>query len=551
MPTDISVPATATLNNTDMVMPTLQPQPQSLMSSPLIGSPSSQTMPYMFHAGGTYTHSSSPSQLLTDQTTVSKQLRAKLVTAFLEPKRNPYRFHTGHGRTLVSTAATSNSSTGSPKLVPKKSSLPTAAVGVATVPGPFPKRRSAAFNSLLSTANGVHLRAKSWAFSGSDKGANDRMFGFDEETGDEQAADEAANRRNSEQPVEETGHQDVFSFHPSGILTLHRCWVSVATRRREGTRVVETRELNVGEEDVAEWRLVRGPDWGEVRVVMEPPKKDLDLVSKAPHPSAKLRRSGSTSSCTSLASNNGIPHTSAAGANGGGLWLANAELATYYVHDTPLWLSPQFSFQTYVPKDYDLAVHEGRVPNTSRVVIRREVPEPYGNKAGSKGRKGRSVDEDAELKAMQTQLGGGGGGNNNPFTPGRSPVGGKRLSSSAGATTGGLTMTKPMMNRVPSLSFEDAYLVNMGGGLTMTGTNISGYSPPTSLYPTSIYPTMKHKSNEDLIRFEEGDTGTSYDDDVAVAELGVEMANAHMTFGNGTDVFSPDGDNEVEFPSDS
>ncbi|RUS18593.1 hypothetical protein BC937DRAFT_88583 [Endogone sp. FLAS-F59071] len=565
MPNDATTPGAAATNNPDIN--SMTPQPPSIMASPILGSPFSQ--PYGIGAAFSPIQSSSPpynDQIFTSST--AKPPRAKLATAFLEPSRTPY----------AGTATNGAASTAKPPVVKAKKSPLSGAAATSSVSTPAPafnqmRRLSPSFTSLLSTtvsaASGVHQRARTWAFSGSDRGAGDRVFGFDEEAGDDPAVEEGSQRRNSESAAEETGYQDLLSFHPGGMLTLHRCWVGIGpTRRREGSRVIESKELIVWEEDVAEWKVVRGAEWEEVKVPMEvgcaAPRKDSDF-SKPFHAGTKLRRSNSGSSLNSFISTNGTSLNGAPGTHGGHLWLANAEISTYFANDVPLWQSPQFSFQTYVSEGYQDAVRVGRMPETKRVVIRREVPEPYGSRSGRIAGKGRETlgergegggedgeenDADAEgalaelqeniSKAMQTQLDNG----NHPFAPGRSPGVPKRLSSSAGATTGGLTMTKPMMNRVPSHSFEDAYLVNMGSGLTMTSTNVSGYSPPPSIHP-AMSPRI-HASNESLlIQFDDTGAASFIGGTAGPGDAGI------MGLGEDINVFSPDGDNEVEFPSDS
>lgn len=279
MPTDATTPGAAATNNPDIN--SITPQPPSIMASPILGSPSSQTMQYGMH-GAAFSPIQSPSQPYNELTSsTTKPLRAKLATAFLEPSRTPYLFHTGHGRSLVPASASVNGAAGTakpPVAKAKKSPLSgaTASSSVTTPAPPFNQMRrlSPTFTSLLSTtvsaASGVHQRARTWAFSGSDRGAGDRVFGFDEETGDDPAVEEGSQKKNGESAAEEIGYQDLLSFHPGGTLTLHRCWVGIgATKRREGSRVIETKELIVWEEDVAEWKVVRRAEWEEVKISME------------------------------------------------------------------------------------------------------------------------------------------------------------------------------------------------------------------------------------------------------------------------------------------
>lgn len=86
----------------------------------------------------------------------------------------------------------------------------------------------------------------------------------------------------------------------------------------------------------------------------------------------------------------------------------------------------------------------------------------------------------------------------------------------------------------------------MGGGLTVTSTNVSGYSPPPSLHP-AISPRIRADNENLLIQFDDTGAasfigGTAGPGDAGIIGLGL---------GEDINVFSPDGDNEVEFPSDS
>lgn len=143
-----------------------------------------------------------------------------------------------------------------------------------------------------------------------------------------------------------------------------------------------------------------------------------------------------------------------------------------------------------------------------------------------------------------------------------SPVGSKRMSSSAGNTS---QQYRPSAERVPSLSFEDAYLINMGGGATgfettgsMPGT---GFTPPTSTsYSSPKGDKESALQNSSLIRFDDDELlNASMDlsekdineDDAVQVVAENPSRDMYNPILQGDQVFSPDGDNEVAYPSDS
>jgi hypothetical protein len=139
---------------------------------------------------------------------------------------------------------------------------------------------------------------------------------------------------------------------------------------------------------------------------------------------------------------------------------------------------------------------------------------------------------------------------------GSSPIGTKRISSSAG---NGSHSSRPTTDRVPSLSFEDAYLISMGGGATgfeHTGGHGNGFSPPSHTIHKSIEDdSADPMEGSSLIRFDDDEVVSAdfdMDDKDAVQVVAENFPQgAYNTILQGDQVFSPDGDNEVAYPSDS
>jgi hypothetical protein len=203
---------------------------------------------------------------------------------------------------------------------------------------------------------------------------------------------------NLESKQEDIGYQDLLSFHPAGILTLHRVWMegvvvgehdnfSNQGSNQESSNLITmagtplagsaAAVANVGRvlvggattvvggitgiakkeagsldmitnyDDVAEWQLVRGNNWAEVKKTFEAPKQSI--VGDV-----SVRKD----------SNN--------------KWLANAEIITHTSSrislPPPLWTSPQFTFQTFIPGHKE-TIREGEVPRSKKIEARRDVVE--------------------------------------------------------------------------------------------------------------------------------------------------------------------------------
>lgn len=114
----------------------------------------------------------------------------------------------------------------------------------------------------------------------------------------------------------------------------------------------------------------------------------------------------------------------------------------------------------------------------------------------------------------------------------------KWLSSSANAAmNGGVPSPSPssvnnksFLDKNSSVSFEDAYLIHMG----------SGPSPEPSMH--------NHQNNMEqssLIKFDDDDNNDDKEEEEDIIRLEDDLDLVQK------DVYSPDGDNEVEYPSES
>ncbi|KAG0267750.1 Breast carcinoma amplified sequence 3 [Actinomortierella ambigua] len=224
--------------------------------------------------------------------------------------------------------------------------------------------------------------------------------------------------------------QDIYVFNPLGMLTLHRCWItSTKSKRTYNGRVVETLELVLAPEDVAEWTLNRGSDWAPV-------KRSLMSSSSTPQRSS-LTMPPLRSNKSPIRGSNAASGAAAAVTNS--RWLAHAEITTYDngihsgwrghypllsqssangtsggqsggAHSTQyagltmmliqpqhlLWKSPQFTFQTYVDSAAQ-AQHqliEGQMPATRTLDFRRGITIVPGGKDGSNNRGSQYTDLD-------------------------------------------------------------------------------------------------------------------------------------------------------------
>ena len=306
------------------------------------------------------------------------------------------------------------------------------------------------------------------------------VFGFDEEY------DDAAKMMN-----DEVGYQDIYTFHPDGVLTLFRCWVTkVAVKKRENGRNMEKLDLSLKKESVAEWKVARSSDWEQVKTVIhhnEPKRKDKELA-----------------------------------------WLSNAEINTYPIDEPPIWTHRQFVFQTYnETTDVQVYFKTGTIPPVDTLIMPKEMPEPISSRIDRVRKTTTTITEEnmehalAELednlsKAMLTSFSPSESINNSPAN--------KWLSTSANSPS-----SKLFANEKKSVSFEDAHFVNMG----------SGPSPEPSMHGST---PMQHSS---LIQLD--DNNSLLEDD----EYNVRFESDNNINQIQNHVFSPDGDNEVAYPYES
>lgn len=253
----------------------------------------------------------------------SRSAHVKLATAFLHPSRPPYLLH--GNKPIRSQSLSSATSLDSLK-----------------------QHASTGFNAMLSSlGSSINTsdtsqsnRSQHAWISANDKANDNRLFGFDEEESSSALEDEY--KLHSDDTV---GYQDMYSIHPEGILTLHRCWVTKLTvKKREHTRVVEKIDLNVKQEDIAEWAVARKTDWKEVKIAF-PEGTEL---TKRHRP-----------------------------------WLSFAEINTYPSYEIPLWAYTQFSFQTFTKHDKELEEalwNQDEIPPTEIVSVRLNMPEPYSSR---------------------------------------------------------------------------------------------------------------------------------------------------------------------------
>ncbi|KAF7727201.1 hypothetical protein EC973_007899 [Apophysomyces ossiformis] len=410
------------------------------------------------------------------------------------------------------------------------------------------KHQASSIGSILSTFGSTvastqitsllphQSRTPSWT-SAKDKTSDNRLFGFDEE--ESSMEDDTAKIVN-----DEMGYQDLYSFHPTGILTLHRCWVTKSVvKKRENGRNVEKLELSIKEEDVAEWRVARTHEWDEVKVPLNSQSSLVEIQT-----TKKAKKKGGPKEKT--LDNKGLTKG----------WLSNAEIATYPIVDAPLWSSCQFSFQNYASDNLRKELQAGLIPACRVVTVRKEMPEPYSSRIDRVGktmtRIANKEDENlddalAELeenlsKAMQTS-----------FTPSptlktplaNSPSGIKRLSSSAGAGLSASPM-RLSLNRNTSLSFEDAYLISMGGA-PGSDTTYDGRDYLTDR--AKHQELMQDLGRSSLIQFD----GDDFDEDIKTSDDVIRLEDEEDDYDStdvdiqGDQVFSPDGDNEVDDPAES
>ncbi|CAG8542159.1 26_t:CDS:10 [Dentiscutata heterogama] len=415
--------------------------------------------------------------------------------------------------------------------------------------------------------------------------------------------------------LDDIGYQDLLSFNPAGILTLHRLWMektvveetpsqgakdeinnnnlitlagtqlsgSAATVANVGRALVGgaagvvgigmgiagavkkelgTLDMVSNYEDIAEWQLIRNNSWAEVKNIIEAPKKCAESESSA-------KRDGKK-------------------------WLANAEIATHtsskFSLPPPLWATPQFSFQVFLP-GYKDAINKGEVPRSKKIEIRRDIVESVElvNEANNDefGVKGWMNEENKSnhnkgkiSKAVLVPAGkaiGRGAGDMSvnlstamttsldftPSSPTLSAFSTKSKDRMSNGFSNGHTQQTVGDTSITPLSFEDAYHIHIGNNIpSITASSTSspkfnknnsslGFSPLSSNMVANDS-TFEQRSSPFTRSFSSSSIASdiTYNDEadefVKGHDRGIDDSNEGGNF-----FFSPDGDNEVDLPSDS
>ncbi|KAI9498022.1 hypothetical protein BDB00DRAFT_800701 [Zychaea mexicana] len=496
--------------------------------------------------------------------TISRYPRAKLASMFLLPSRSPYLVNASranhHQRIDNSSSST-----------PFKAFKQQASSSLGSVLSSFGSSISSTDSSSSLSSRQQHQNNNNTAWtSAHDKLSDNRLFGFDEE--ELSAADDDSRLLQDDNNI---GYQDMYSIHPRGILTLHRCWISRSVvRKREQSRTIEKHDLVIKQEDVAEWSMARTAEWEQVKVPLS-----LDTSSKEQQNDDQQQQQD-------IKSNRVRKHTRP--------WLSHAEIMTYGSGDeSPLWSSPQFSLQTYteyVPTLRHKLWTTGDMPTSEAVVVRRDVPEPYSRRIDRVGKTTARIAsqneenldvalaelEDNLSKAMQTTF------------PAPSPttlISGSYGSGSSYKRNSNHYLQQPLIpgnaaaRSTPSaISFEDAHLINMGSGpspedLLNLDPRFSNSSNPilrANGGNSSSSIMLPSSSNGSLIQFDD-----DYNDGGGVVTTGSSSSHVGsrsskedvIRLGEEEDeelqhqqgqhptvidqVFSPDGDNEMAYPSES
>jgi hypothetical protein len=297
----------------------------------------------------------------------NKEPRAKITTMFVTPTRSSYLVNNSMYKSNHPSSHTSLSShSDSPSLG-----------SVNPIVGSIKQQATSMLSSFGSSMSNISYLpnqqpqqqlAKKWDKTST---SDTLMFGFDEEY------DDSAKMIN-----DEIGYQDLYSFHPDGILTLHRCWIAkTVVKKRENGRNLEKLDLSVKEEDVAEWRVARSADWDQVRLTAANIDQQTSEDSEDQHASTtankkktKKQKAKEQPFATS---------TLEKPRNNKRLWLSNAEITTYanLPDDPALWTYHQFSFQTYQDtKDLQRLLHAGIIPNTDTMIMLKGMPEPVSSR---------------------------------------------------------------------------------------------------------------------------------------------------------------------------
>lgn len=473
-------------------------------------------------------------------TNISKEPRAKITSMFVTATKSPY---------LVNNSSVYNKGTHA-----SSSETSSNATTQSTVGTTIKQQATSMLSSFGSSMSNIPYLPSQPSQQQKTKW-NDKsdtlMFGFDEEY------DDSAKMIN-----DEIGYQDLYSFHPDGILTLHRCWVAkTVVKKRENGRNIEKLDLSLKEEDVAEWRVARNADWDQVKLSMDPGKhpvsaadeeQDSNSPSTSPQQSTKKKNKKGLKTAP-----HELPTTDVyKPMNAKKLWLSNAEITTYaLVPDDPaLWTYHQFSFQTFQEsKDTQRLLHAGIIPATDTLIMLKGMPEPVSSRIDrvrktetriANDNEEENIDdalaelEDNISKAMQTSF----SPSSNSISNSPAAASLKWLSSSANAASvpsPSSVNTRSFLDKNSSVSFEDAYLIHMG----------SGPSPEPSMHNNNSSNTVNMMQHSSLIQFDDDDDKVVHEAEEDIIRLEDDDDIEHSIVQR--DVYSPDGDNEVAYPSES
>ncbi|CAO0790042.1 unnamed protein product [Mucor circinelloides] len=180
---------------------------------------------------------------------ISKEPRAKIVAMFVTASKSPYLVN----NSVYKSNLLSHNSLSSNSDLPNANPLGSIKQQATSMLSSF----GSSMSHLPYMPTSGSQQSKKWDKNNSS--SDTLMFGFDEEYDD-----------STKMINDEVGYQDMYSFHPDGVLTLHRCWVAkTVVKKRENGRTLEKLDLSLKEEDVAEWRVARNADWDQVRLSVD------------------------------------------------------------------------------------------------------------------------------------------------------------------------------------------------------------------------------------------------------------------------------------------
>lgn len=349
----------------------------------------------------TVSGTSSVMQNSSRNTITNREPRAKITAMFVTPTKSPYLVNNSNifmnkgtsttgGATTTTTATTTSTALSS-----ESSTTPSSPMNYGGSIKQQASNMLSSFGSSMSHLPYLPQTTKTsntkWSSQGGGQDKSDTlMFGFDEEYDD-----------STKMMNDEIGYQDLYSFHPDGILTLHRCWVGkTVVKKRENGRNIEKLDLSLKEEDVAEWKVARNADWDQVKLPLSPALGGTSPASASTEESTTEEGLGSAPSSPPLQSRKKnaattkkqqpkqpeLPSTPLykPPAINKKLWLSNAEITTYASHTgNELWTHHQFSFQTYKEKngsELQKILTSGLIPSTDTMIMLKGMPEPVSSR---------------------------------------------------------------------------------------------------------------------------------------------------------------------------